>query len=214
MVKAWAFAGALIATGCGYTDAGSGTQTLEVLADFSYASTSGNETAVRVQVNKAGAPVTNPVIVVTDDDTHETFPITRATGNKYSDTLTGYRRRLHIEVTSGDDAIKCQIEAPGRHTIANPLQGETHKRSDDLKIRWQTVDGLRADEVDLKLDKASVSDTLVKDVGEFTVPASILQVSREKVSVVRRNKLIPAGGTGASLIKFEYEVTVEFQVTP
>jgi hypothetical protein len=210
---------------CGYTDPGHGTGDLLVDVDLSYAPHVGDHTAVqsRIQpspagtadawgvVSAAGSAAVPPVpfvVELTDADSQQAFHLDQSIGD-----VSGYHRRLKVKITAGAAHLECRLEGPGRHTLRAPLQGQAWKVGDDLLVQWQTTDGVRADEVDLKLLLANYTVTLTQDRGHYTIPAVALTPGNETLTVVRRTRLHPSGGSGASQIRMQYEVAVNFQVT-
>jgi hypothetical protein len=224
LALAWLSCGA---AACGYTDPGHGTGDFLVDVDLSYAPHVGDRTAVqsRVQPNAAegspdpwtvgpaaGSPAAPPVAFVvelTDADSQQAFHLDQSVGD-----VSGYHRRLKVKITAGSAHLECRLEGPGRHTLRAPLQGQACKVGDDLLVQWQTTDGVRADEVDLKLQLADHTVTLTQDTGHYTIPAAVLTPGNETLTVVRRTRLHPSGGSSASQIRMQYEVAINFQVTP
>ncbi len=148
-----------------------------------------------------------PTITLVDTDTQEIFSTQEATAD-----FGGYHRHLLIRIEAPGGNLSCQLEGPGRHTLSSPLQGQTLVRGHDLLVRWQTADGLVADEVDVHLSLAGYSVSLRQDLGELLIPTKLLRPGSETITVTRRNRLVPAGAAAASEIRMSYALAVTFQV--
>ena len=200
----------LSASACGYTDPGEGSRTLFVEAAAAY-EVSDNVQSVRVDVQKDLVPVTDAVVVVKDGETDESFSAQHIAAGRYRVGLSGYHRRLELVVEAGRDELRARPEGPGDHLITKPVANAVLRRrdvGDTLKIEWSTRDGLRADEVHLRLDAIDFADTLYEDTGSFDeISTAILPAGDYEVRVARTNETDLHGGVSGS--KFEMSFGVE-----
>ena len=159
------------------------------------------------EITKAGEPPAPFALSLTDTDSGQRFEV----GERQA-TLSGYHRHLDILLETPSGQLRCRLEGPGRHTLQAPLQGQVVRAGQDLPIRWQTGDGLAADEVEVKLELAGYSVALRRDRGQHVVPGNLLRQGNETVRVLRRNRVAPRGGGGGSQVRMEYQVAVSFAV--
>lgn len=202
---------------CGYTDSGDGTRTLQVVAELSYdVGNRDNVMRARVTVRKAGIHVSGASVAIIDGESGARFALEENGGNERYDASIagGYRRRIELEIRSGNDNLTGRLEGPGAHLIEAPAHGSRVELSggDKLDVHWQTEDGLAADEVRVDLDQADYTTTLNEDRGRDEVPMATLRAGSEKVEVERRNRVVLTGGDGQSTMQISYEVENGFEV--
>jgi len=212
--------GALVLTGCSYTDGGTGSNTLHVKATLTYtAGDTDDNSHLLVQVlDNAARPVPEAAVTIQDGDTEEEFTLSEleAGGSGvYVLTLPRYRRRIDLSVVRGSDRLEGQLEGPGPHTILAPLHAGTVKRAEldhNLEVTWTTTDGLKADQITVGLDDRGFSTTELDDRGYGTIPKDELRSGSEGVTVLRRNTLIFDSGLNNSSLEITYKVRHGFQV--
>jgi hypothetical protein len=197
---------------CGYTDAGTGTQTLEVNAALHYDWQS-DSTLADIWLIRAGTAVQNANVHLIDADTKivQTVGADVAPGH-YVMTLGGYARRLQLNISAENDALVCQIEGPGRHVVAAPAPGTVVHYGEPLAVRWRTEDGVRADSVNVTLEGINWSVRLTDDQGHSEVPARVLTPGMQTLTVERRSHVVPQGGSGHSHVDVAYAVSTPFHV--
>jgi hypothetical protein len=206
-----------VGAACGYADPGDGSGTLEVQAIFAYASGSGKDsTHMKVDVKARNTATTNATVTVTDADTDTIFQLpAKGSSGSYQLDQSGYHRRLQLKVESGNDTLTCQIEAPGRHTVKAPQQGQVVSIGQGLEVAWATEDGVRADRVTVSLKSSPQGPwSTTSDTGSYGLPANVLKAGAEQVTVARTNQVVPAGGAGNSVVIASYEVEGGFTVQP
>lgn len=197
---------------CGYTDAGTGTQTLEVNAALHYAWQT-DSTHADVWLTRAGDAVQNANVHLTNADTKVQQAVTPdvAPGHYVVD-IAGYARRLQLNISAESDALMCQIEGPGRHVVAEPAPGTVVGYGKSLPVRWSTEDGVRADSVNVTLEGVSWSQRLTDDQGHSEIPARVLTPGMQTLTVERRSQVVPEGGSGHSHVDMSYAVSTPFHV--
>lgn len=202
--------------GCEYTDPGSGTHTLNVVARLSFTASEDDEMDVRISVTRDGAVVNDASVVVTDGETGQKFVIDEQTTgqDRYRGTIEGYRRRIDLSVTSGADHLRGRLEGPGRHLIKTPANDSVLRRSDadTMRIRWAAEDGLVADEVEIRFEESEFRTTLEHDTGEVVVATAELVPGIEELRVTRTNNVTLAGGTSGSKLEIGYTAANRFDV--
>ena len=209
--------GAFLLVGCGYTSAGDGTGTLLVVARGSLVAGAGNRMQLQVDVSRDGADVEDAVVRLTDPEDDASVVLAYQNGGRYTGQLTGYHRRLALEVQSGSDALSARLEGPGPHVLTRPQAGERYTLGSlggGLDVRWRVDDGLRADTVRVELDGAGYETELDLDEGKWTVPVNRLQTGSEEVRVARSNSVVLAGGVSGSSFEITYEVRNAFDIDP
>lgn len=206
----WILGLSLIA--CGYTDAGTGTQTLEVNAALHYAWQT-DSTEADLWLTRAGEAVPNATVHLTNADTklQQGVEPDVAPGH-YKVALEGYARRLQLAIKADTDTLVCQIEGPGRHTVAEPAPGTVVGYGEALPVRWATEDGVRADSVTVTLEGVTWSQKLTNDQGHSQIPARVLVPGMQTLTVERRSHVVPEGGSGHSHVDMAYAVSTPFQV--
>ncbi|MBI5509948.1 MAG: hypothetical protein HY903_14425 [Deltaproteobacteria bacterium] len=201
----------LLAAGCGYTDSGSGSNTLEVIATVEYRADD-NSTRAEITVNKSGAKVEGAQVVLTDGDSGDEFAIAQQNnGNNtvYRNEISGYHRKMALKVASGSDELTGQLEGPGPHIISNPDNSEILDRNsmgDTFEVRWTTEDGIRADEITIRFNQGDFETTISNDNGKYSVPTTKLNAQNDEVRVTRRNRTKLSGGILASSLEISYRV--------
>lgn len=205
---------------CSYTDPGTGSGTLQVAAQLAYTAGATDTSHLSVEIlDLRGQPVSEASVLFSDGDTEEEFTATEAditnAPGVYTLEVPRYRRRLELKIVKGKNHLRGSLEGPGRHTILTPAHASTLRRrdlGDNLVVTWGTTDGIRADQITLRLKDEGFSTTELADWGETTVPSKELQSGAETVSVIRRNTLTFAEGLHNSMFEIAYEVTHAFQV--
>lgn len=198
------------AAACGYTDPGSGSGTLEVIATMEY-QFHGNETSVRVEVRKNATPLEGVSVVIKDDESGATHDITQQSSGAdtvYRLSLSNYIRRAELRVELDDDRLDAKLEGPGPHRITEPENGQTFSRSDigdNLTVKWKTEDGIAADETTIRLSQGDHTTTIREDPGSYEIPSSSLADGDEGIRVIRRNRVDLKGGVGQSKFEISYE---------
>ncbi len=189
---------ALLLGGCGYTDSGDGSGTLSVTAEIiHYANNDVSQLRVQI-VDADGQDVDDAEVIFTDDGSDEAIELTVNPGNRYTANVDGYRRRLRLSVERGEDNLTGTVEGPAPHRITNPANARTRAVTRDLTVEWATEDGVRADQVVIRLNLANFSTVLTDDPGRYAIPQSYLEVGDGQLAVERRNSVVLNGGIGGS----------------
>ncbi len=204
-------------TGCGYTDGGGGSRTLEVQARLEYRAHD-NQTDIRIDVRKDGAVLDDANITITDGDTDKRFEIEQNNpGGEYRDDIDGYHRRVELRIESNSDELNAQLEGPGIHFVTAPANDTVVKRDDigdSLEVEWETKDGMAAEEVDVRIHSTGYTKHITnwEDPGSADIPSGKIDEGDEETRVVRRNKVRLDGGTGSSSLEITYEARNSFLV--
>lgn len=205
-------------TACGYTSEGSGTKTLTVTADLSYSAGSDDRTRVRITILKDGVRVSNASVTLTDGDTDATFSIPQdnnSSGNNanYRADISGFHRKMELEIKAGNDHLEARLEGPGRHQIKEPANDSVVSGGKTLHVEWKTNDGIAAEQVEISLEQADYSNTLNDDPGSVDITGSTLRSGAETVSVRRQNSVRLAGGASGSLFFISYRASNDITVS-
>lgn len=214
---------ALIATGCGGSDAGSGTRTLWVKA-LAVTDDTSDGTGLIVEVRQGGEGgerVTDAVVIVEGNNTGE-FAVPWDDG-KWFGIDSGYHYAglawdtgWRISVKRGDDELYAYLEAPGVTRITNPVAETTFRRAEaqNLLVEWEDLEGRDADFVEVDFKEADDADaTLDGDPGELEVDFNRLRPDHEEhLSVNRRNQLNLEGGVPGSTFTAESHHGFKFTV--
>jgi hypothetical protein len=206
---------------CGnYTDPGSGSGTLRVIADARYVVGSGNETELTVRVTTpAGDDVDNALVSARDGKNDETFNVPFQANGRYRVTLAGYRRRLELKAEIGSDFVTAKLEGPGAHTITNPKAGAFSRTEfgGNLKVEWSTKDGIRTDEIRIDVAHSLLSTstrTSSDDTGSYKLPMSLLPNPGDyDLALTRSNHIDLQGGSPGSVFTSSYVVATTFTLT-
>ena len=158
--------------------------------------------------------------MVKDGDSGTTFDIPQqnagaSTRYRLPD-MQGYHRKVELRVENNSDRLEGKLEGPGPHTILEPLNNETVKRSsegDNMPVKWRVDDGIRAEEVTIALDEGDHRSTIKDDPGSYDVPTTALASGDEGVEVTRRNRVKLDGGIGGSKLEISYEAENDIIVT-
>lgn len=197
---------ALAACGDGYTDAGSGSESLRAVVDVVYDSSQQSMYA-RAEITRDGAFVPGVTARLVDDGSSQQFELFAGDG-VYEARIDGaYRRKLELVVLRGTDEIKANLEGPGAHIISSPDDGETVPRAANAaKITWTTGDGVKADAVTIT-DERTVTDATrtvtVEDKGSTTFPFE-LPAGDDTLQVKRTNSVTLDGGISGSAFSLSY----------
>jgi len=197
---------------CGYTSSGDGSDTLEVRLEANY-DANDNDMRIRVEVRKFGEHLPGATVQVRDDKAGDVLTLAEQT-DRYQTNIQRYARRLELQVSSGDDFVDGKLEGPGRHTIDEPVNADVLSRSDlgdHLKVRWSTNDGIRADQVRVRISRAE--NTLDDDTGSFDVETALLDTGDHDLEVERQNRVDLSGGIGASFMEIAYQVHQDITIT-
>jgi len=216
------------AVACGYTDGGSGTNTLEVVATLVYETRHSDEgMQADVSIRKNGLAVEGATVILTDGDKNDAVTVPQhdnGQNTRYrtdsTHLLLGYRRKLELRVESGSDRLEAKLEGPGPHLISKPTNDEQMSRGDlgdSFEVRWKTEDGIAADEVVITVTSQNTDDrvrTVSGDPGKYDMSSTTLENFDNNIRVLRRNRLRLSGGTGASEMTLGYEASNRVVVNP
>ena len=226
-------------TGCGFTDSGSGSETMRMNLMVSYKFGGSNLSLCKATVNApTGLPVEGAVINLykgNEDAILVTLTEDAENAGVYTGSYSDYHQDIRLEVTSPQDGeLKASLSGPTRHVIDSPLHSTTIPRSDigtGLTVTWNSEFGLRADEVVLRvpektdgfgedddeLDNYVYQSGATADTGSGTIPADRLissgSTSTESIQVLRRNTVELSGGYGGSLFGISYIVENNIEIT-
>ena len=208
---------ALVASSCGFTSPGGGTQTLFVTARLSSdGSTAGSSARVTVrQGSSTGDLVKDAEVAIRGGPLGRTIvPYDDGRDQYRLDSFTwvdGFR----LEVIRGRDFLDGSITAPGPTLITDPVSGSTFRRADNqpLIIRWRDERNQPADTTQLRLDKAKIERTLAAGVLVIPVDPSELVVNdKERVRIERTSEVALAGGVAGSTLSASTQHEIEFKV--
>lgn len=208
--------GTWLAAACGYTDAGDGTQTLNVTAVLSY-HLEDNETHIALAVKRNLDFLPGAQVTLRDDETGElyTIPEVAHPTQNYRDHIGGHHRRLELSVVAGADNLTARIEGPGPFVVPQPEHNRPITIADlgeHLTVKWRPDDGLPADEVRVRLERADVDQLIEADEGHYQIRSIYLETGSETLRVERINRVLLAGGTPGSFLTSGYEVRNDFVV--
>lgn len=228
-----ALVGATLLVGCGVTDTGSGTDTMRVNLMVSYKFGGSEQSICTATVSTPGGlPVKDAEITITGEENGAplvTLVHDEATDGNYIGTFDGYQRELYLNISSSQDGtLSAALEGPSRHVIASPLHSSTVERSDiqnGLTVSWNSENGLKADEVVLRIpektegfgdDDDEIENYVyqsgsIEDTGSGTIPSDRL-TDTESIQVLRRNTVSLSGGYEGSLFGISYIVENSVQV--
>ena len=208
---------ALVASSCGFTSPGGGTQTLFVTARLSSdGSSAGSSARVTVrQGSSTGDLVKDAEVAIRGGPLGRTIvPYDDGRDQYRLDSFTwvdGFR----LEVIRGRDFLDGSITAPGPTLITDPVSGSTFRRADNqpLIIRWRDERNQPADTTQLRLDKAKIERTLAAGVLVIPVDPSELVVNdKERVRIERTSEVALAGGVAGSTLSASTQHEIEFKV--
>lgn len=230
----FAFVGLSLLASCGFTDSGSGTETMRINLMVSYKFGGANSSLCQATVNTPGGlPVEDAVITLHLSE--DAAPLVTLTHDEdeagtYEGSFDDYHQNLVVKVSSSQDGtLDAALSGPTRHVIASPLHSSTIQRSDigdGLSVTWNSEHGLRADEVVLrvpeKTDGFGDDDNEIEnyvyqsgskaDTGSGTIPIDRL-AETESIQVLRRNTVELSGGYSGSLFGISYLVENNIQLT-
>ena len=230
---------ALLATACGGGELqGSGNGVLKVTCEVHYtpmASSAGTassssmasssprsaaaDTSTAVaQVSRDGAPVVDAVVTLVDLDQDQTLPLagSQGSGGERRGSWAGYRQRLALHVSAGDDFVACELAGPGRHLITQPTPGALHAADRSLVVRWRRDPADRreppptdpADTTECRLHSGFLA--VSPGSHKITLSQDHLAPGPDMVEVVRRRTLAPSGAAAGSHFTIGYGVAVPF----
>ncbi len=203
---------------CGYTDPGSGSKTLQVEASAEYEVGDSDRMRVTVTVHdKDDAPVEWAIVELRDGKTGEIITAEYESEGVYRASMSAYRRRLELRVESSGDELTAKLEGPGPHRILDPKAGAMNRASfgPNLRVKWATTDGIRADEVRLRVHgQRAVERVLTEDGGSYDGIAisELPSVGDYRLTVERVNVVELAGGIAGSVFTIHYNVNVDFSL--
>lgn len=201
---------------CGYTDAGTGSRTLNVQGSASYHA-SDNETHVAIALTKNMALLGGATVTMTDADSGEEFviPEVQHPDENYRSHLDGHHRRLELSIVAGSDELTARIEGPGTFTVPTPEHNSIislGQVGDTIDVTWRPADGMGADQVRIWLNRADFETTLTEDEGRYEIKTSFLEPGDETLRVERINEVTLEGGTAGSKLSSSYMVGNELVV--
>lgn len=208
LALAWSAASSIAA--CGFDDPGAGSQTVKLQATIACAYPT-LHTAASFALSQAGVPFENANVTLFDADSHERLEVpATTTPGSYAADWPGYHRRVQVHVWREADGMSFQVEGPSQHTIEAPRAGTVLSRSAQLKVRWRTTDGVRADEVKVAVTGAREATRRGGDGGKARFAARELGEGQHTLTVRRARVLVPAGGAPGSKLTASYAVTTPF----
>ena len=183
---------------CGFTDAGSGSETMRLNLAVSYKFGGSNLSLCTATINSpSGLPVEGAVVTLHkggEDAALVTLTEAETEAGSYTGSFSDYHQDLTLKVTSPQDGeLEASLSGPTRHLIVSPRHSSTIERSDlgsGLTVTWDSEFGLRADEVVLRVPEKTVGfgeddDELenyvyqsgaTDDTGSGTIPSERLTV--------------------------------------
>lgn len=201
---------ALVGASCGYDDPGEGSQTVRLKATLA-CSYPELVTEASFVLSVSGAPLTDANVVAFDAETHERLEVPATdTPGSYFGAWPGYHRRVQVHVWREADGMNFAIEGPSQHTIDTPRPGTVLGRSTPLKVRWRTTDGVRADEVETRVDGSRAVSRRGRDGGRVRFGSRELGSGQHTLTVRRSRTLVPAGGAPGSKVTSSYVVATPF----
>lgn len=208
---------AVLASSCGYTSPGGGTQTLFVTARLSSdGSTAGSNARVTVrQGSSNGDLVRDAEVAIRGGALGRTIVPFDTDRDEYRLDRFTWVEGFRLEVIRGRDLLDGSITAPGPTLITDPIAGSTYRRGDGppLFIRWRDANNQPADRTQLRLDKAKIDRSLAPGVYEVAIDSGELVVDdKEQVRVERTSEVSLAGGVAGSTLSASTRHEIEFRV--
>lgn len=229
-----AFVSLSLLVSCGFTDSGSGSETIRLNLMVNYKFGGSNLSLCKASVNTPGGlPVEDAIITLHLSDDAEplvTLIQDEDEAGSYEGSFADYHQNLVVKLTSSQDGnLEAALSGPTRHVIASPLHSSTIERSDigdGLRVTWNSEHGLRADDVVLRVpektdgfgdDDDEIEDYVYQsgsmdDTGSGTIPIDRL-AETESIQVLRRNTVELSGGYSGSLFGISYLVENNIQLT-
>lgn len=191
------------------SDPGTGTGTLQLVADIGGYAKRENATAsadfvttFEVRVTRDGVPVrTGEVTLTSRSGTHALA----STGLGWSGQMNGYDEVYTLDVVSGADEVHgVRVDGPDIHFFTAPAMGTVVDAAGPVTLAWRRGD--RADEALLAGDFHDYRAT-IDDTGAFTLPVGSLgatpgATATNWITLRRIDRVVPAGAVAGS------EVTV------
>jgi hypothetical protein len=133
-------------------------------------------------------------------------------GSWWGDQL-GYHEVYTLDIDAGENYLAgARVAGPDLHAIDNPTQDGSVPGREDLTVTW-SHDQI-ADHVLVRTINMGATGT--EDVGEFLVPAAMLNVDQQgnydRVHVRRGNSIAPAGAAAESTFSVDIEPHVNFTI--
>jgi hypothetical protein len=139
--------------------------------------------------------------------------LTRDADGSWWGDQPGYHRAYTLDIDAGEDHLAgVRVVGPDLHAIDYPTQDGTVRGREDLTVTW-SHDQV-ADHVLVRTTNMGATGT--EDVGEFVVPAAMLNVDEQgnydRVHVRRGNLIFPAGAAADSTFSVDIEPHVNFTI--
>lgn len=198
----------------GDDDPGSGTGTLRVIARGLTGAGSG--TNFTVDITARGLAVLDAVVDVQDLDTGDSTTLLGRDG-LYLGQLPGAVTRLELDIVAGDDNLRARIGGPESFEITRPADGDRVARSESgqLFVQWTRPEDETIDAVELLITEPSgealerVSFDADPGEGRVTLPVT---PGLFAAAVLRRDRVILAGGTEGSELSLERRRSIGFEL--
>jgi len=184
-----------ICAGCADdTDAGGGTRTLSVRASVEE---EGGNAHFRVDVERAGADVTDAVVVMSSALGDVT--LIHAGGGVYLATGAGWSGSYALMVNAGEDSLHGSIATPASPSLLAPAPSvafDPHLADRGVVVvRWS---GDHAMSVQVKTKDFEYGPA--PDEGSVTIPAAMFVEDVQKIEIERENEIALAGGIAGSTL--------------
>jgi hypothetical protein len=210
--------------GDGGDDAGTGSSTLRIDADFEAspeiwnASAAGDfTTELRVTVTKDGVPVTTgEVIVGSAGGDVALIYTTTDSGGRWRGVQAGYHASYELHVTSGDDYVHgVRVVGPDVHVFTAPIPDQAIDATVPLTVTWSR--DAQAD--DARIETRELDATSIPDTGSYLLAAGTLrskpdEAEQEELRVRRASRVAPAGAVAGSSVRVAVENRLELVIAP
>jgi hypothetical protein len=204
--------------GCGFTDPGSGTQTLFVNASATTDGSNGGTvlSALIREQGPNGPTVDDATVIMTGDTgTDHSLPLILCCGIYGVNNVT-WETGWRLKITRGNDKLEAFLSAPGLTTILEPTAGSTFVRSagTPLHVRWKDESGKSAETVEVRLSQGDYNQGRPEDPGTRDVPATAWTQAEnnERVTVKRTTDTNLSGGITGSVFTASSTADVNFVV--
>lgn len=207
------------AAGCGdgtgpatsRNDPGTGTSTLQVIADIDANDQTGGgfitDFDVSVQ-DGSGNPVSGATVTVRNATLGTvTLTGTAVAGDYFAQRSSFPAGDFRLDVVRGSDNVSGVIlGGPGVHNITAPLQNATVPAGQPLTVRWTVPSQAQAAEVETR----DFVPIIVPDNGSYTISgANNPANANQRIRVFRFNEVTMAGALPGSRLQVEVRKTVE-----